>query len=305
MFYFKLYIVTSPASWIRQVGFVEMSGVRARQPRVSFVTRGSETADGLYEFETKVADKGKAMGSSSNVQTLVLARRAETTVFGKYLILPAGSRIFVKTIEKRKPPKDKTLRFNTPQWEATYQNVAWQHGLAPRVYGYDNKSRVITMAPLVKTLESLFQGNDRKFSEEMQWKYVELAHRLDNIGIVHGDLVPANIMLDAFNNMFVIDFETARQITETELQNTGGHANLLSCMEFAGDSFQNITSYMTRINFTNQENDVITPLLRKVGENPRYNVEASIARGRNMAQFLQDMQPKSRSGSSIRSLMTI
>ena len=266
-----------------------MSSVRAR--RVSFVTRNSETADGLYEFETNAATNGAnwgaALGSSSNVHIVVLARRAETTVFGKYLILPAGSQILVKKIKNKRASREEKLLYNTPQWEATYQNVAWQHGLAPRVYGYNNKSRVITMAPLVKMLASLFVGDQRKFSKDMQLKYVELVHRLDKIGIVHGDLVPENVMLDSFGNMLLINFERARQITETEMGRTGSHPNLLSCMEFAGDSFKNIASYMSRVNYSNQENDVITPLLRKVGENARYDVEAYIARGRNMDRFLQ------------------
>ena len=272
-----------------------MSGVRA--PRVSFVTRGSETADGLYEFETNAAtngaNRGAALGSSSTVRTVVLARRAETTVFGKYLILLAGSRIFVKTIEKRTPPRDNTLRYNTPQWEATYQNVAWQHGLAPRVYGYDNKRRIITMAPLVKTLASLFVGDQGKFSKDMQLKYVELVHCLDKIGIVHGDLVPENVMLDSFGNMFLIDFERARQITETETQRTGSHPNLLSCI----DEWDN---RVETINYNHKsEGNIILEVLGKIKTESGFDVDRFIAGKRNFFRFLRENQkPTTRKGAS-------
>ena len=249
-----------------------------RAPRVSFVTRGSETADGLYEFETNAASRGATLGSYSAVQTVVLARRAETTVFGKYLILPAGSQIFVKKIEKERVSSEAALQYNTPQWEATYQNVAWQHGLAPRVYGYDNKRRVITMAPLVKTLASLFVGDQGKFSKEMQLKYLELVHRLDKIGIVHGDLVPENVMLDEFGNMFLIDFERARQITETERQRTGSHPNLLSCLDLWDNS-------ITIINFKHKsEGDIISGVLGKIKTEPGFDVDRYIAGKRNFSQ---------------------
>lgn len=266
-----------------------------RAPRVSFVTRGSETADGLYEFETNALTQGAALGSSSTAQTVVLARRAETTVFGKYLILPAGSRIFVKKIEKERLSRSATLQYNTPQWEATYQNVAWQHGLAPRVYGYDNKRRIITMAPLVKTLASLFAGDQGKFSKEMQLKYVELVHRLDKIGIVHGDLVPENVMLDAFGNVFLIDFERARQITETEMQRKQGrHPNLLSCLDLWDNSVKTI-------NFKHKsEGDIISEVLEKIKTEPGFDVDSYIANkrslSRNFSRFLRESKEPERRG---------
>lgn len=270
-----------------------MSDVRARPPRVSFVTRGSDTADGLYEFEKNAANQGEALGSSSTVQTVVLSRRAETTVFGKYLILSAGSRIFVKKIEKKRVSREEKLQYNTPQWEATYQNVAWQHGLAPRVYGYDNKRRIITMAPLVKTLASLFVGDQGKFSNDMQLKYVELVHRLDKVGIVHGDLVPENVMLDSFGNMFLIDFERARQITETEMQRTGSHPNLLSCLDLWSNGVE-------MINFKHKsEGDVISEVLKKINADPHFDVDRFIAEKRNFFQFLRESQkPTTRKGAS-------
>lgn len=247
-----------------------------RPPRVSFVTQGSATADGLYKLDRKIGTGSKP--STTVLSIVELSRRAETTIFGKYLILLAGSKILVK--RARRQQQEQGIQFNTPQWEATYQNVAWQHGLAPRVYGYNNQSRVITMAAPKIDLKSLLTGDDKPFPREMQLNCVELVHRLDEIGIVHGHLVPENIMLDAFDNMFAINFDRARPVTETEVQTAGSRVNLSSCI----DSWIDIVEKVNRLHEGEQEN-VFKDL--KSGMNKEsFDMDEFIAKRRRLYKML-------------------
>lgn len=240
-----------------------------RLPRVTFDTTHGGTADGIHTFFATPGDRGRRYALTSVSQDMVLERRVETTVFGRYIILLPGAKVTVKTVNADRGNKQTSALFNTPQWEATYQNIAWEHGVAPQVYGYDNEKRIIVMQPMKLTLEQHIK-NAGVFSKEMQLKYLKVVHTLDNINVEHRDLRAKNFMLDATGAVHACNFERARHLTETVSATARRNMNVQTCLARFDVDFQSL-------NKKSGVADVITPLLQRLNRNQNYDIDAYIA----------------------------
>ena len=241
------------------------SDARARLPRVTFDTRHGDTADGLHVFSAAVSSKGKRYDATSSLQDMILEKRVETTVFGHYIILMPGTKVTVKTLNANRGTKQTSALFNSPQWEATYQNIAWEHGVAPQVYGYDDEQRIIVMQPMKSTLEQHIKDAG-VFSKEMQLRYLKVLRTLDNIHLEHRLLRAKHFMLDATGALYVCDFERARHLPETSRPN----ANMQNCLAMFGVDIE-------AVNKQSGVADIITPLVQRLELKPDYDIDAYIA----------------------------
>ena len=244
------------------------SDARARLPRVTFDTRHGDTADGLHVFSAAVSSKGKRYDATSSLQDMILEKRVETTVFGHYIILMPGTKVTVKTLNANRGTKQTSALFNSPQWEATYQNIAWEHGIAPQVYGYDDDQRIIVMQPMHSTLQEHIR-DAKQFSKEMQLKYLKLVHTLDIIQLEHRDLRANHVLLDATGAMYVGNFARARHLTETVSAKTRRNANVRTCLARFGVSIRTV-------NKESGVDDIITPLLERLSATPDFDIAAYI-----------------------------
>lgn len=240
-------------------------GASGRLPRVTFDTRHGDTADGLHAFTATLSDRGKAYDANSSKQSMVLERRVETTVFGHYIVLLPGAKVTLKTINANRGTDRTSTLFNTPQWEATYQNIAWEHGVAPQVYGYDDEQRIIVMQPMKSTLEEHIRDAG-VFSKEMQLRYLKVVRTLDIIRLEHRLLRAKHFMLDATGALYVCDFERARHLTET----TRPNANMQKCLAMFGVDIE-------AVNKESGVADIITPLVQRLKLKPDYDIDAYIA----------------------------
>ena len=112
-----------------------------------------------------------------------------------------------------------TKSFARVKREADYQKLAATEGVAPSVIHVTNKpTPSITMEKMDGTIIDLLESNGGKLTDEQQLKVLSLYRRLDEIGILHNDSNPLNLMYigDTFK---LIDYGFTKKITKKHCEN--------------------------------------------------------------------------------------
>lgn len=102
--------------------------------------------------------------------------------------------------------------------EIEAQIQASEIGVAPKVIDYDLEEKYIVMKMLDKTLVQLLQEQNGRLSATHQRAILDLYHRLDEIGLVHNDANPLNIMLDRRGRFYLIDYGFAKPASDARFK---------------------------------------------------------------------------------------
>ena len=112
-----------------------------------------------------------------------------------------------KIFKKTKSPK-------IVQKEAELQEKAYNAGVAPKVISVDlSKPPSITMEKMDKTIIDVINEQNGILTEEQQIQILSLYQKLDNIGLLHNDSNPLNIMIVG-DKWKLIDCGMSKKITK-------------------------------------------------------------------------------------------
>ena len=137
---------------------------------------------------------------------------------GYALVVPYRGKEYIAKVFK----PTKSARVIGKEFE--FQKRAADLGVSPRVYEFNPKHKYILMDKLRDTLPSeLKKRGDKKFPEKWQRQIVEIYRTLDDNKILHNDANPLNFMIDHNDNVKIIDFGFAKNITKKTT-----HRNILS-----------------------------------------------------------------------------
>lgn len=106
-----------------------------------------------------------------------------------------------------------TKSFKRIQREATFQAEAAAVGVAPVVISVDKSPPSITMDKMKETVIDVIKNQNGKLDGEQQLKILSLYRRLDEIGILHNDSNPLNLMTDG-ENWKLIDYGFTKKKTK-------------------------------------------------------------------------------------------
>jgi len=151
-----------------------------------------------------------------------------------------------------------TKSFSRVKREADYQKLAATEGVAPLVINITNKpTPSITMEKMDGTIIDLLESNGGKLTDEQQLKILSLYQRLDEIGILHNDSNPLNLMYigDTFK---LIDYGFTKKINKKH----GDYPNLNIGMKLLLHSMNGLITHKL---FTEQPT-----ILLKALENKNY-----------------------------------
>tara|TARA_Y100000389_G_C17280487_1_gene422694 strand:+ start:226 stop:774 length:549 start_codon:yes stop_codon:yes gene_type:complete len=112
-----------------------------------------------------------------------------------------------KIFKKTKSPK-------MVQKEAELQEKAYNADVAPKVISVDlSKPPSITMEKMDKTIIDVINEQNGILTEEQQIQILSLYQKLDNIGLLHNDSNPLNIMI-VEDEWKLIDYGMSKKITK-------------------------------------------------------------------------------------------
>ena len=112
-----------------------------------------------------------------------------------------------------------TKSFARVKREADYQKLAADVGVAPTVIDVSSKpTPSITMEKMDGTILDLLESNGGRLTDEQQLKILSLYQRLDEIGILHNDSNPLNLMYIG-DNFKLIDYGFTKKITKKHCEN--------------------------------------------------------------------------------------
>jgi len=131
--------------------------------------------------------------------------------------LAAGMEVAVKTF---KPTKS----VNKIKKEVEYQTTCSKAQISPYVYGVNYETKYITMQRLQSLPAKDYHG--LSMPEPIQYMICALMGRLDDVGILHGDMNALNVMLDSNGRPYMIDFGFAKKITTAVRKKHGPHPNI-------------------------------------------------------------------------------
>ena len=161
-----------------------------------------------------------------------------------YTLLYRGREYAVKQF---KPTKS----LNRIQLEANLQQKAARVGLSPKVKECNLDKRYIRMDKLDSSLYKLMHKKGGKLSIKYQKAIVEMANKLDKIGIFHNDPNIANFMIKD-GKLYIIDYGFAKPINKTIIKKYTSTPNkkymiwgfLLKCREEFGPDIK--YSYLSK-----------------------------------------------------------
>ena len=102
-----------------------------------------------------------------------------------------------------------TKSTNRIQQEADFQKSAAAVGIAPAVMHVDLAKRRIFMEPMQSRVVDVLKESHQQFKDDL----LNIMVTLDNIGILHNDGNPLNLMLNSEDKLQIIDFGLAKKIT--------------------------------------------------------------------------------------------
>ena len=114
--------------------------------------------------------------------------------------------------------------------QARMQQIASQFGITAKVYaiycGHNLKPSFMVMDSMNKRLVDIYDKNS-SMSKKHQLQLWNLYKYMDEeIGIIHNDINPLNIMTDFDNNIKLIDFDRSQIIENKHLKKWGNYPNL-------------------------------------------------------------------------------
>ena len=133
-----------------------------------------------------------------------------------YLVeFPNGLRAAMKAFKKTKSPA-------RIQAEADFQSRAAEAGIAPEVMHVDLDKKRIFMEPMSSRVVDVIKKGNARLSADLN----HIMTTLDRIGILHNDGNALNLMLDSEDQLNVIDFGLAKEITDKVRKKWKGEPNV-------------------------------------------------------------------------------
>ena len=136
---------------------------------------------------------------------------------------PNGHEFAMKLFRKRKAIKP-------IQKEVDLQKMAAAKRVAPRVYGFNPNTKFIIME---KMSENIVQWKRRLYGdatitlhEDIQAQLYALMLRLDSAGVLQNDGNPLNLMFNANERLFVIDYGLSKKISKKLKNKYGPYVNI-------------------------------------------------------------------------------
>jgi predicted Ser/Thr protein kinase len=117
-----------------------------------------------------------------------------------------GQELAMKTFRKTKSSA-------TLKKEYKLQKKGGKAGVSPRVYGYDQVSKYIVMDVMDRHLLDVMRDQKGVLRKYQQKRILDIYHKLDEIGVFHGDANLANYMLKG-REIYIIDYGFAKPIDD-------------------------------------------------------------------------------------------
>jgi predicted Ser/Thr protein kinase len=117
---------------------------------------------------------------------------------------------FPNSLEAAMKQYKKTKSTKMIQKEVDFQRQAAEAGIAPEIMHVDLPNRRIFMEKMAARVVDELSETDERFERELS----EIMFKLDEIGILHNDGNPLNLMFDAEDNLKIIDFGLSNKITK-------------------------------------------------------------------------------------------
>jgi serine/threonine protein kinase len=111
----------------------------------------------------------------------------------------------------------KTKSGNTLIKEAYLQHEASLENITPHIYAIDVDNKCIVMDCLDKTLINVLQEQKGRMTEIQQLQLLRLYYKMDQIGLVHNDANPLNIMTKG-DKLHLIDFGFTKRSEHTKFK---------------------------------------------------------------------------------------
>jgi predicted Ser/Thr protein kinase len=170
------------------------------------------TSETLSKKHTQLGQDGKD-GKTYLVQ---LKKKITVKYNGNNIKLDKKHKVAVKTFKPKKSPQ-KIAK------EAEYQHICSSAGISPPIYAVHTKEKYIAMMALDSLPAQTYKN--KSLPDTLQYMICALMERLDNIGILHGDMNALNVMLDVKKRPYMIDFGFAKKITQPLIKKHGNRPN--------------------------------------------------------------------------------
>jgi tRNA A-37 threonylcarbamoyl transferase component Bud32 len=105
--------------------------------------------------------------------------------------------------------------------EYEFQKKASERGISPKVVDCDTISKTITMEKMEYDLIDLIQKQKGKLTRKQQEDILKLFDGLDNLGIFHADSNSLNLMYTTQDELKIIDYGFAEEITPRIIKKYG------------------------------------------------------------------------------------
>lgn len=128
---------------------------------------------------------------------------------------PNGLRAAMKQFKKTKSPA-------RIQAEADFQSRAADAGIAPEVMHVDLDQKRIFMEPMNERIVDVLRHAHDTFRNDLK----NIMSTLDEIGILHNDGNALNLMLDSEDQLKILDFGLAKEITPKVRKKWDGEPNM-------------------------------------------------------------------------------
>jgi len=106
--------------------------------------------------------------------------------------------------------------------EADFQQRAAMVGIAPEVMHVDVENKRIFMEAMGVRIVDVLKKGSSKLTKDLY----HIMHTLDELGILHNDGNALNLMLDNNEQLKIIDFGLAKEITDTVRKKWDGKPNV-------------------------------------------------------------------------------
>jgi TP53 regulating kinase-like protein len=213
------------------------------------------------------------------VKTPILIKKgAEANL---YLAKWHGRKVVIKKrlAKKYRPPKlDKHIRTYRTVHEPQLIHEAKKAGVpTPIIFMVDLKKTTIIMEFIKgKQIKQLLNEVSASEREKLCIKIGELAGKLHNYGIVHGDLTTSNMILNSEGKIFFLDFGLGEKTKELEARGVDLHlmkrALQSTHFSFADKCFKAIIEGYSRIVGANAAKNVLDKV-REIERRGRYVAE--------------------------------
>jgi len=178
-------------------------------------------SEGVQEFTwDQLRSENDQLGKDGKEGKTYLAEVSSTytgSVCGKVVTVKRKTNVAVKTFKSTKS-KNKIMS------EATMQQKCAILDASPNVLGVNLKEKYIVMQALDSLPVETYRDGD--MPDELQYMLCALMARMDESGIMHGDMNALNVMLNQEGRPYMIDFGFAKKIDKKCLKKRGPHPNI-------------------------------------------------------------------------------